>query len=97
MIVFVCVCVCVCVKHARGDCCAIAVDAVRSRLVAAQNKGVAVFSEYGRAQACAIRLMYRVGLDRIHTPYMTAFLVTSLPKTPYIHRLYMVLENPINV
>jgi len=28
---------------------------------------------------------------------MTVFLVISLPKTPYIHRIYMVLANPINI
>ena len=38
--------------------------------------------------------MCRVGQNRIYTPYMTVYLVTSLPKIPYIHRIYMVLANP---
>jgi len=41
----------------------------------------------------------RVGQNRIYTPYMTVCLVISLPKTPYIHRIFMVqphmvLANP---
>ena len=38
--------------------------------------------------------MCRVGRNRIYTPYMTVYLVISLPKTPHIHRIYMVLANP---
>jgi len=43
--------------------------------------------------------MYRVGQDRIHTTYMTVYLVISLPNIPYIHRIYiyMVLANPMYV
>jgi hypothetical protein len=36
----------------------------------------------------------RVGQNRIYTPYMTVYLVLSLPKIPYIRRIYMVLPNP---
>jgi len=39
----------------------------------------------------------RVGQNRIYTPYMTVYLVISLPKIPYIHRIYMVLANPIHM
>ena len=39
-------------------------------------------------------LMSRVGQNRIYTPYMTVYLVISLSKIPYIHRIYMVLANP---
>ena len=28
---------------------------------------------------------------------MTVYLVTSLPKTPYVHRIYMVMANPTHV
>ena len=38
--------------------------------------------------------MGRVGQNRLYTPYMTVYLVISLPKIPYIHRIYMVLANP---
>jgi len=31
----------------------------------------------------------RVGQNRIYTPYMTIRLVISLPKIPYIHRIYV--------
>jgi hypothetical protein len=36
--------------------------------------------------------MNRVG--RINTPFMTVYLVSFLPKVPYIHRTYMALANP---
>jgi len=37
---------------------------------------------------------HRVGHNCIYTPYMTVYSVISLPKTPYTHRIYMVLANP---
>jgi hypothetical protein len=39
----------------------------------------------------------RVGQNRIYAPYMTVYLVISLPKTPYIHRICMVLANPKHI
>ena len=36
---------------------------------------------------------FRVGQNRIYTPYMTVYLVVFLPKIPYIYRIYMVLAN----
>ena len=41
--------------------------------------------------------MCRVGQNRIYSPYMTVYLVISLPKIPHIHRIYMVLANPTHV
>jgi len=38
--------------------------------------------------------MFRVGQNRIYTPYMTVYLVITLPEIPYMHRIYMVLANP---
>ena len=35
----------------------------------------------------------RVGQNRIYAPYMTVYMVVSLPKIPYIHRIFMVLAN----
>jgi len=32
--------------------------------------------------------------NHIYASYMTVYLVISLPKMPYIHRIYMVLANP---
>jgi len=37
----------------------------------------------------------RANQNRVYTPYMTVYLVISLPKIPWIHRIYMVLANPI--
>jgi len=39
----------------------------------------------------------RVGQNRIYTPYITVYLMISLPKIPYIYRIYMVLANPIHM
>jgi hypothetical protein len=36
-----------------------------------------------------IRCIYSVGQNRIYAPYMTVYLVISLPKIPYIHRIYI--------
>ena len=36
----------------------------------------------------------RVGQNRTYIPYMTVYLVISLQKLPYIHRIYMVLGQP---
>jgi len=41
-------------------------------------------------------VIIRVGQNRMYTPYMTVYLMISLPKIPYIHRIYMVLANPSN-
>ena len=38
--------------------------------------------------------MLRVGQNRIYAPYMTVYLVFSLPKLPFVHRIFMVLANP---
>ena len=35
----------------------------------------------------------RVGQNQIYTPYMTVYLVKFLPKTPYLHRIYISLAN----
>jgi len=49
-----------------------------------------------RAAPCCTH-MRRVGQNRIYTPYMTVYMVNSLPKIPYTHRIYMVLANPTHV
>jgi hypothetical protein len=36
----------------------------------------------------------RVGQNCIYTLYMTVLLVVSLPKVPYVHRVFRVLVNP---
>jgi hypothetical protein len=33
--------------------------------------------------------IFRVGQNRIYTPYMTVLLVISPPKIPYVHRIYI--------
>jgi hypothetical protein len=37
----------------------------------------------------------RVGPNRVYTPYMTVYLVISLPKISYIYRIHTVLANLI--
>jgi hypothetical protein len=38
--------------------------------------------------------MFRVGQNRIYTPYVTVCLVIPLPELQYIRRIYMVLAHP---
>jgi hypothetical protein len=38
--------------------------------------------------------MCRVSQNVIDTPYMTVYMVISLQKIPYAHRIYMVMANP---
>ena len=38
--------------------------------------------------ACVTQHMSRVGQNRVCTPYMTVCMAISLPKIPYIHRIY---------
>jgi len=45
------------------------------------------------SSARSVRDISRVGQNRIYAPYMTVYEVVSLPKIPYIHRVYMVLAN----
>jgi len=40
-----------------------------------------------------ISLIFRVCQNCMYALYMTVYLVISLPKIPYIHRIYMVLAN----
>ena len=39
-------------------------------------------------------VLLRVGQNRMYTPHMTVYLVISLPKVSYIHRICIVLANP---
>ena len=39
----------------------------------------------------------RAGQNCIYTPYMAVCMVISLPKIPYVHRIYMVLANPTDI
>jgi hypothetical protein len=41
------------------------------------------------------RYVRRVDQNHIYTPYMTIYLIKSLPRIPYIHRIYMVLANSV--
>ena len=43
-----------------------------------------------RGTKCILpRQMRKVGQNCIYTPYMTVYLVITLPKIPYIHRIYI--------
>ena len=41
------------------------------------------------AYTCKHAQINRVGQNRISAPYMTVFMVISLPKIPYIHYIYL--------
>jgi len=49
---------------------------------------------YSHISRVSQNCIYWVGQNRIYAPYMTVYLVISLPKIPYIHRIHMVLANP---
>ena len=65
-------------------------DCIRKLL---SQQGLHVYKAGGREPGQ--RFIPRVGQNRIYTPYMTVYLVISLPKLSYIHRIHMVLANPI--
>ena len=44
-----------------------------------------------------VSYLSRIGQNRVYTPYMTIYLVISLPKIPYIHRICKVMANPTDV
>ena len=49
---------------------------------------------FRQTQTYDCRVELCVGLARtVYTPYVTVYLVISLPKIPYMHRIYMVLAN----
>ena len=48
-----------------------------------------------RPVCMSMSCLCRVGQDREHAPYMTLYLVLSLPKIPYLHCIYKVLANPM--
>jgi len=61
-----------------------------------QRNYAAVCQHTAQLRTTAVpQYMRRVGQNRIYTPYMTVYFVISLPKIPYIHRIYMVLANLI--
>jgi hypothetical protein len=55
-----------------------------------------VHSIVSRKNRQTVGKVRRVGQNRVYTPYMTVYMVISLPKMPYTHRIYMVLANPTN-
>jgi hypothetical protein len=75
--VYVCVCVCVCV------CARVRVCVCRCSL----DSGSLIVVRWFCSQHHLF--VYKVGQSRIYTPYMTVYLVISLPKIPYIHRIYI--------
>jgi hypothetical protein len=50
------------------------------------SHGTSLGAQPTTAGACTI---YRVGHNRVYAPYMTVYLVTSLPKIPYISHIYI--------
>jgi hypothetical protein len=69
---------------------------IKSISISSDHRGLYWHSELFLACVPELLQMSRVGQNRINTPYMTVYLVISLPKIPYTHRIYMVLANPTN-
>ena len=59
------------------------------------HKVLCVCISHGSWNGCLF--MCRVGQNRIYTSYTTVYLVISLPEITYMHRIYIVLANPIYV
>ena len=85
--------VCVCVCDTTFQACSESVWPIRSNSVLEQilsSKWGKVYSSMSdRPKIQRVSHMARVGQNRIYTPCMTVTLVISLPKTPYLHRIYM--------
>jgi len=69
---------------------------VQHRWVTSRTTHVNHFT-YNTCESLHVQHICRVGQNRIYTPYMTVYLMISLPKIPYIHRIYMVLANPTHL
>jgi len=95
-----CVCVCVCVLE-RVHGCAFACAWVKMFVV---FQTAFVSEAFGTQTLCykcvcahapartmstCTHAIHRVGQDRMFTPYMTVYLVISLPTIPCIHRIYI--------
>ena len=65
----------------------------REQAEAEQHRVVRVFLSWPMARTLRINI-YRAGRNRMYAPYTTVYWVNSLPKIPYVYRIYMVLANP---
>jgi hypothetical protein len=74
--------------YVAGVCCAF----VHRVLMCIKRKALSLDWACCRHVCCALYIS-RVGQNRIYAPYMTVCMVISLPKIPYMHRIYMVLAN----
>ena len=89
--VCVCVCVCACVSVCLVGLRVCACKYVRvSMFVLSACVWISIYMAMARHSMCSKEAlqMCRVGQNRIYTPYMTVYLVISLPKILYIHRIY---------
>ena len=85
----VCMCVCVCMRVSASMCvCVCMCVAVREykRPLSRLKCLNLMIKDCKRMQAS---LLYRVGRNRIYTPYITVCMVISLLKLPYVHRIYV--------
>jgi hypothetical protein len=100
-------CVCVCVLQACNLLCVellnslvpqnLLLQSAHKVKVQSKDKVPVSTSSYVLAgkEHAVYRYIHRVGQIHIYTPYITVYLVISLPKTPYMHRIYTVLANLI--
>ena len=74
--------------HIMGSLC--------SRVFMWTKYGITANAYYGLFMFTGVYVdkICRVGQNRKYTLYMTVYLVDSLQKIPYMHRIYMVLANP---
>jgi len=84
--------------YAALQLCIHAVCVHMCRSAAVHTLCVYAYVQYAALQLCihAVCTMHicRVGQNHIYAPHMTVYLVISLPKTPYMYRMYRVLANP---
>ena len=91
--VSVCVCQCVPVRVSVCQCVSVCISVYQCVSVCISvcvrvYQCVSVWQRQSRSH------IHRVGQNHIYAPYSTVYLLISLPKIPYTHRIYMVLASP---
>jgi len=90
--VYVCVHTCVCVRVCMCACVRVCVHGCVCVCMYVCIRACVCMGVCVHACACVyVRVwhMRRVGQNHIDTPFMTVYTVISLPKMPYVHRIYI--------
>ena len=48
-----------------------------------------VYIKHYMCMVYGVQYIHRAGQNRVHAPYMIVYLVISLPKIPYLYRIYI--------